>query len=92
MNIDNIGVATASAEQSRRASSQLVERDDDHCGIAEKAGHPRLAWTTTPSLCDDTGRHADGDLVLDGSLEQCPDPSLAALQRQQRSGVERQSH
>ena len=90
VHVHDIGVPATSAQQAHRAGLQLIHCDDGHGGIAKKTRHPSLTRTAAPSLSNDARGDGDCDAILDNSLQEGADTRLAALQGQQRPGVERQ--
>ena len=89
--VDDVSMTGESAEAPHHTSGVRVQRrSGDLVGMKEPR-QPCLPGTVTPHLSDHTCDHVEVTTVVQGRTQQCADPLVSSLERDQGAAVERET-
>lgn len=82
MDIDDIRMPAATAQQSNCASGGVVQRHDLYHRIGKQVRYACLPWSAAPCLCHDARGDCERESVLHRPTEQCADSAISSLECQ----------
>lgn len=91
VNSDDVRVSGRSAQMTHCSGGEVVERRNANLSGIEQPRKSCLPCAATPRLGDDPGGHMQFQIGLAGPLQQGAHARVASLDREQRSGIERQA-
>lgn len=91
LNVDDVSVPGATADQANSPGGEVVEGRYVDVSVRQQPRDPSLTWASSPTLRHHASRNRDLASLLLRAAEQPADPLIAALQREQRTGVQGES-
>ena len=79
VNVNDVPVSAASAQQADGSRRHVVQRCHVHAGIREQSRDAGLPRTAPPGLCYDAGWHAQRQARLQCSAKERANPRVPAL-------------